>query len=66
MSGARNVLPQWGQVTMIVPLTIVVQFFKIQRILGAAFEEDAAGGDCDGSDEELDREIEAAFEKEDL
>ena len=26
---------------MIVPLTIVVQFFKIQRILGAALEEDA-------------------------
>ena len=57
MSGARNVLPQWGQVTMIVPLTIVVQFFKIQRILGAALEKDAAGGDCDGSDEELDRDF---------
>ena len=55
MSGATNVLPQCGQVTMISPLTIV-RAFEVQRFLRTALEEDTSGGDCDGSEEELHRD----------
>ena len=55
MSGATKVLPQWGQVTTIIPLTMV-RIFKVQRFLRSALEEDAAGGDCDGSEKELHRD----------
>lgn len=54
MSGAVKVLPQFGQVTLMVPLSITGSF-KVKHILSTALEEYAAGGDCDSSQQELDR-----------
>lgn len=54
MSGAVKVLPQLGQVTVMIPLSITGPF-EVKCILSTALEEDAAGGDSDGSHQELDR-----------
>jgi hypothetical protein len=54
MSGAEKVLPQLGQVTLMVPLSIAL-VFDVQCIFCSSLEEDAAGGDSDDSHQELDR-----------